>query len=142
MTQLRGILAARPGVVVAYVFGSRAGGRPRPDSDLDLAIAWDPELRSEERERAEQALRADLAEALGSLGERADLLDLRRAGSTVAFRAVRDGRLVALRDRSAKIELEAWIARRYDDEAPYRELFRRAAQRAGRRLGEQARGGS
>ncbi|MCP4661106.1 MAG: nucleotidyltransferase domain-containing protein, partial [bacterium] len=31
-------LEARDEILFAYLFGSRAGGRPRPDSDWDVAI--------------------------------------------------------------------------------------------------------
>lgn len=39
---LSSYLATRPEVVAAYLFGSRAEGVPRPDSDVDLALIVDP----------------------------------------------------------------------------------------------------
>ena len=131
---LRAAVEAQPGVAVAYLFGSRATGRERPDSDLDLAIGWDAELDARDREIREQSLRGVLGEALGAVGEQADIVDLGRAGAALAFRVIRDGILLFARDRRTKIELEARIARRYDDEAPYRALFRQAARRAGRKM--------
>ncbi len=135
-------MSCQPGVVTAYLFGSRATGRARADSDIDLAVDWDPELDADARMSAEDALRAGLADALGALGERIDLVDLRRAGATLGFRVIRDGKLILSRDPRAKVSLEARIARRYDDEAPYRRLFRQAAIAAGRRLEAGAHGRS
>lgn len=38
---IRGTLARHPGVVEARIFGSRAMGRERPNSDVDLAVWGD-----------------------------------------------------------------------------------------------------
>jgi predicted nucleotidyltransferase len=127
-------------VRVAYLFGSRGTGRPRPDSDLDVAVAWARGLGDEAREVARREVIAALTDALGALGERADIVDLYRADSAVGFRAIRDGLRVVSRSELERIELEVRIARRYDDDAPKRELFRNAALRVARRLGEPARG--
>jgi predicted nucleotidyltransferase len=47
-------------VRVAYLFGSRAGGRPHPGSDLDVAVAFAPSLGDEARLRARLAVVAAL----------------------------------------------------------------------------------
>jgi len=131
---------SRPaGVVAAYLFGSRARGTARADSDLDLAVLWDATLESRERAVRESELRAALVDALGSLGERTDLLDLAAAGSTVAFRVIREGRLLVCGDDRARVAFVARVARRYDDEAPHRALFRAAARRAGEQMSEAVR---
>jgi len=121
-------------VRVAYVFGSRAGGRARADSDLDVAVRLDPALDDLERGRAKLRIVAALTDALGAMGERTDVVDLDRASSSVAFRAIRDGRRVLEREARERVRLEAWIARRYDDDAPKRAIFRRAARAAAERM--------
>lgn len=131
---LSSILSSQPGIANAYLFGSRAKGRERPDSDIDIAVDWASNLEADGKAAAENDLRAAFADALGELGERLDLVDLRAAGSTLGFRIIRDGKLILCRDRRAKVNLEASIARRYDDEAGYRQLFRQAAIAAGLRL--------
>src|SRR5436190_586136 len=95
----------------AWLFGSQISGRARPDSDLDLA------------------------DALGTLGERADVVELDERDSAVAFRAVRDGNLLFARTEVGRVRTVARVARRHDDEAPRRELFRRAALAAAARMG-------
>lgn len=138
--QLREVAGRLPALRLAYLFGSRAKGQPREDSDLDIAVLWAEGLSPRDRDAAEEALRAALANELGALGERVDLLDLARAGSTIAFRVIRDGTLVFAVSPHARVNFEARTARRYDDEAPYRALFRAAARRAGARMGADADG--
>jgi uncharacterized protein len=125
-------------VRVAYLFGSRARLRARPDSDLDVALLLDSQLNGQTQggERAKVLLDVleALASALGSVGERADLLDLDRASPTVGFRVIRGGVCVFSRTPQERIGLEAKIARRYDDTRPYRELFQTAARRIGERM--------
>lgn len=118
-----------PGVRLAYVFGSRIGGRPREDSDLDVAVLYDRSLDVRGREEARRDLLDALAEVLGALGERADIVDLDRCDSAVAFAAIRNGRLAHARDEDERIQLVSKIARRYDDDAPTRTLFREAARK-------------
>jgi len=121
-------------VQVAYLFGSRARGTARPDSDLDIAIALPRELSDAERGRTKLHVIDALTAALGALGERADIVDLDRAGSAVAFSAISAGQCVFVRDRADRVRLEARVARRYDDERPYRELMRTAALRAAEKM--------
>ena len=42
-------IAQYPGVQAVYLFGSRAGGRVRPSSDIDLAVWIDPPVPAEDR---------------------------------------------------------------------------------------------
>jgi predicted nucleotidyltransferase len=125
---------------VAYLFGSRARGSARPDSDLDVALHFGAAMSDGQRATLLLSIIAALTDGLGALGERADLLDLDRAGSSVAFAVIRDGKCVLCRDRRDRVRLEAGIARRYDDERPYRDLFRRAARSAAERMGKASRG--
>ncbi len=64
------------------LFGSRARGDARPESDWDVGFTARPELDRE-------ALLADLVTAWGT--DRIDLVDLDRAGGLVRYRASRDG---------------------------------------------------
>lgn len=125
---------------LAWVFGSRLAGRPRTDSDLDVAVRYDAGLDDAGREAARRRLVAALADALGAVGERADVVDLDRADVAVAFEAVRQGSLALARSEDERVEVVARVARRYDDERGKRELYRRAAVAAARKLGEEADG--
>jgi uncharacterized protein len=123
-----------PALRLAYLFGSRAAGTARPDSDLDVAIQVDRKLDASLRGDVVLDVLDALAAKLGPLGERADVLDLDRASPTVAFRVIREGRLVLCRDARDRIRLETRVGRMYDDTRHYRELFQRAARGAAERM--------
>lgn len=121
-------------VRVAYLFGSRARGTARPDSDLDIAVIYADDAGPEQREILRRQVVAALTDALGSVGERADVVDLERAPSEIAFAAICATRLLARTD-AERVRHEVRIARRYDDEAPRRALFRAAAKRVAEEMG-------
>ena len=116
-------------VRVAWVFGSHVTGGATARSDLDVAVALPRDLDDDARERLRRRIVAALTDALGALGERADVVDVDRTSSSVAFRAIRSGRRVLCRSESDRVAAEVRIARRYDDDAPRRELYRAAARR-------------
>lgn len=120
-------LAPFPAVRVAYVFGSRLTGQARPDSDLDLAVRFERGLDVSGRLDATLSIIDALTARLGALGERTDVVDLERCDPAVAFAAISGARVLE-RDRPERIALEVRIARTYEDDAPRRELYRRAAE--------------
>jgi len=63
-------------------------------------VLFDPSLDAGARLRVELDIVAALTDALGPVGERTDVVDLGRAGSGVAFRAIRDGRVRARSGRA------------------------------------------
>jgi len=79
-------VAGIPGLTLLVLFGSRARGDHRPSSDWDFGYVasrgFDPDR-----------LLAVLVDALNS--DRVDLVDLRRAGAQLRYRAAGDGRVVA-----------------------------------------------
>ncbi len=122
--------ARHVGARVAILFGSQVTGSTWAESDLDVAVRWEPGRTDESRHRGKLELIAALTDRLGALGERADVLDLDRGSSAVAFTAIRDGVLVFAASDAERVRCMVDVARRYDDDAPRRELFRRAAQAA------------
>lgn len=93
-SQIRSRLEPMPDLVVAVLFGSRATGRARPDSDVDVAFlasgdakhAWDLRMK----------ISTDLADLAPS--GRVDVVDLDRAPSLVRHRIIRDGVVLFCRD--------------------------------------------
>lgn len=112
---------------MGYLFGSHARGTPHEESDLDIGLVLDPALRSDGRHRLCLQVLEDLSAELGELGERADVVDLDRCDSAVAFAAIRDGLPVHATDPRDRLRFEVYAGRRYDDDAPRRALYRRAA---------------
>ncbi|MBP6481247.1 MAG: nucleotidyltransferase domain-containing protein [Pseudomonadales bacterium] len=85
--QLLRALSAFPEIRLALLFGSRASGRPRADSDIDLAILADSPLAPERR--------ACIIEAVAlATGCPIDLVDLYHAPEPVLGEALKGVRLL------------------------------------------------
>lgn len=120
--QIRQRLEGHPEIAFAYLFGSRAEGTPRENSDWDVAVAFSEELRAEERFRLQLRLAADLEE----LG-RVDLVILNDAPPLLAHRAI-SGKRLLVRDEVALVRFSVRTVAMYADQKPWREAFRRARQ--------------
>jgi len=96
----RAIAASHAGLDLLVLFGSRARGEARPDSDWDFGYLADERFDPLD-------LLPPLVAALGT--DRIDLVDLRRAGALLRFRAARDGRPIfeARPGRFEEFQLEA-----------------------------------
>jgi predicted nucleotidyltransferase len=103
---------ARAGVRFAYLFGSRASGESRVESDADVAIMGERSLDLLERAR----LAARLAEALGVPD--VDLVMLNEAGLELRGRVVQDGKLIYSRDEPARVGFEVRTRSEYLDYLP------------------------
>lgn len=155
--RIRAALEERPDVVFAYLFGSRAGDRPHPRSDVDVAVYLDPAVRAEAEEaegvrrlgpwpeiHAEVVRAAGLEDAPADRGgapEGVDLLILNDAPPLISDRVVRNGTLLFSRDEPTRVRWMARTKSRYCDLRPLRERLDRAVSeriesgRFGRRSG-------
>jgi predicted nucleotidyltransferase len=118
--RLADLLGAFPEVLFALVFGSRAEGTARPDSDVDVAVFLTPETEPRERWDA----RLEIAAALEALG-RVDLVVLNDAPPLLAHRALR-GVTVLMRDRRAYVRFFVRTLAMAEDERHGREIHRKA----------------
>lgn len=117
-------LRARPEVLFALLFGSRAAGRPaRPDSDWDVGVFLDPELGARERFDLRLRLAAELEEA-GPV----DVAVLNDASALLGHRALQ-GELLFARDRVAYVRYFVKTLSMSFDEQHYREIHRRAREK-------------
>jgi len=121
-------------VRLVYLFGSVVSGRCHGESDLDVGVVYPRELDGWARERLRREIVAALTDALGRLGERADVVDLERVPGALALDAVRRGRRLIVRDQGERCQFEALAVKRSDDEAGLRELRRRCAIAAAREM--------
>jgi predicted nucleotidyltransferase len=116
-------LAAQPDVLAAYLFGSYATGKARPESDVDLAVLLSG---TDDMERFERRLRL-MGEVEEALGRRpADVVVLNDAPPLLAYQVLRYGRLIFERDRAARVEFEVRSGQVYTDLVPMRQFFREA----------------
>ncbi len=116
---LDAIIAAlrEAGASFAFLFGSRVTGRPRPDSDLDIA-AW---------------FRGDVEPWTIPLPSGVDLVALNTLPLNVAGRVAVEGRLLFDDDPPARVRWQAETRLRYFDEAPRRAAFTKDALEAATR---------
>jgi predicted nucleotidyltransferase len=109
-----------PGIAILVVFGSRARGTHRPDSDLDVAV-----LPDTADSRARRYLQADLAVALAHLAPegRVDVILLDEAPEVLRQRIMETGRVLLNRAPEAWKELRVRTMREYGDSEAYRRLY-------------------
>jgi predicted nucleotidyltransferase len=123
--KIRAVLAAGPSLRLAILFGSRARGTGRPDSDIDLAIvpAYAALSLAEESQLASDVERAT--------GLHVDLVRLDRAEGALSWRVARDA-VVLLSDPPT--EAARFLARAGIEHDERRELELDAMRRYRARL--------
>ncbi|MCG8348206.1 MAG: nucleotidyltransferase domain-containing protein [Chloroflexales bacterium] len=108
--------AARSDIAAAVLFGSAAAGRLRADSDIDLALLFDPAHLPDTE--ATMRLRADIEE----LTRRdVDLVVLNRTSTILAFQALKTGTLIFCRNRKL---FEAYVVRLISEYADFKRIRR------------------
>ncbi len=112
---LTAVLERYPDVKLAYLFGSQARGTARTLSDVDVAILLEEDG---DRHAVVLELAAELSGAAG--GRHVDVVVLNTAPVALAYRVIRDGRLLLSRDERARVEHWARTVDRYIDMAPFR----------------------
>jgi predicted nucleotidyltransferase len=120
---IQAALAAEPAVQVALLFGSRARGQARPDSDFDVALFVDPALEAEARLRLRTRLIAALAPAIPI-----DVVILNDAPVLLAHRALQ-GRLLVHRPSAEYTSFFVRTLAEAGDERYWNDLHARERQR-------------
>ena len=113
--RIRGVLARRGGVELAILFGSRARGNARPDSDVDLAVdAPGSDLLD---------LGADLARSLDS---EVDVVSLADVSIPLAEGLLRDGVVVHEAHRGAGATWRSHLLTTMETDRPFYARMREA----------------
>lgn len=109
----------RPEVAAALLFGSRARGEARPQSDVDLAVLLTPEAASTGVSRSQM-----LAELMNLAPPqlRVDLAFLNDASPLLQHRVLRDGIVLFVRDNRALARFTIRAMQRYEDTRRLRRL--------------------
>ena len=130
ISKLKDALDAHRDVIVAYLFGSAARGRLRPDSDVDVAVLSADCPRSGSSGLTLASMRYGLQADLQEAAHRpVDLVILNQASPDLIHRILRDSVLLVERDRSARIRFEVGARNDYFDVVPFLNRYRQAALR-------------
>jgi len=105
--KIENCLQVHENVVAAWLFGSQASGRARPDSDVDIAILAEQPLSLDQR----LALQIDLEQALECF--RVDVVDLRNATPVLCFEAL-NGQRAFVRSADKVAEFSSQVGREYE----------------------------
>ena len=114
-SQIKEYFATKNEVIAVYLFGSRAEGVARPDSDLDIAVLI--------KEQAEDhfAYRMGLAEDLEKLaGIHTEVVVLQEVPLLLQFQVLKHGKLLFERDPSQRAAYQMRLMSRYYD---YKRFF-------------------
>lgn len=106
----RAELPALP-VVFAYLYGSRARGAGRPDSDVDVGIALAPEADDPERVASRVADALTAHSRVGGI----EVTVLDDAAIRFLGRVLRSRVVLYSRDEPARVEFESRVGRMADD---------------------------
>jgi uncharacterized protein len=118
--------AEAEGIAAAWLFGSVARGTAQPDSDVDVGV-----LLREDPPKTLAGFRFDLEADLGDLLDLpVQLVVLNRAPVDLAFRVLRDGKLLVDHDPSRRIRFEVRTRNEYWDMEPHWRLGRKGATEA------------
>lgn len=119
-------LEGEAAIAVLVFFGSRSGARPRPDSDLDVAV-----LPARHCGESRRKLQSRIAVALADLAPdgRVDVVFLDEVPELLRQRIMETGRVLLLREPDRWKELRVRTMREHGDRAFYRELLRAAQRR-------------
>jgi predicted nucleotidyltransferase len=122
--RLRTALSAESGIACAWLFGSRARGEARADSDVDVAVLLDrdpaPTLSG-----SGVRLAGELERVVGAT---VDLIVLNRAPVDLVHRVLRDGILLLDRDPAARVRFEVASRNAWFDLKPILDRYRGAAR--------------
>jgi hypothetical protein len=115
-------LASMPDVELGWLFGSRAAGRARPESDIDVGVEVTAAAAAHKRETL-----ARLFDRLGRVApsDRLDVVLLNDAPSLLRHRVLAGGRLLFARRPEARVRFATRTIRDYQDMQVRRAFFYR-----------------
>ena len=106
LEKLKTYFEGRDEVVMAFLFGSRAEGRARNDSDWDIGVYFRPktrgELETKEQYVGESKISGEVARLLGA---ETDVVVLNRARPSLVFDVLNSGKVLANKDETLYLEL-------------------------------------
>jgi predicted nucleotidyltransferase len=121
--RLAEVLAEMPEVRLAFLFGSRASGRSRRESDFDIAVLVDEKTAGDDRGQTIRHLASRLGREVSSA--LIDLVILNAAPALLRHRVLRDGILLFQRTPEDRVRFAIKAIRDCQDGFSRREYFTR-----------------
>src|SRR5262245_36660975 len=121
------VFARRPEILAAYIFGSVASGRARPDSDIDIGILVDSRMMRRNPLKYRLQLIADLGSALKRSD--VDVIVMNEAPPALAQNIITKGKLIFERSRSARVAYQVRTLNLFLDTEPMRKLHLQSLKR-------------
>ena len=118
-------IARRQGVVLLYLFGSRAKGGAASDSDWDFAALFEASPGTDLLPRA-AAVEIDL---LKHFEEPVEVTPLNEADPVLRFEVISTGQIVYARSERERVLFDAAVQREYQDSNERRRIYRDANRR-------------
>ena len=127
LAETRQGFARRPEVLVAYLFGSQARGRPTPISDVDFAVLLSETVPRESYLDYRIALMQELTRIFRS--DEVQVVILNQAPPLLAYKVIVEGKPLLCRDELARLRFRTDATRRYLDTKPLRRVQETATAR-------------
>ena len=119
--RVSGVLGDHPEILAAYLFGSVASGRSRPDSDIDIAVLVKEKKLRPNPLKYRLGLMAELGSVLGRSD--IDLVLMNEASPALAQNIITKGRLIFEGSRSARLAFQVRTLNVFLDTEPMRRLY-------------------
>lgn len=121
------VFSRRPEVLVAYLFGSHARGRPAPISDVDFAVLLSAAAPRESYLDYKILLMQELTRIFRS--DEVQVVILNEAPPLLAYKVIVEGKPLLCRDDQARLHFRINVTRRYLDTKPLRRVQAEATAR-------------
>ncbi len=114
-------LFSQNGVIASYLFGSQTTGKTGPQSDIDLAVLFDPTIPKGRRGKLKIHLLTELIGIFES--NRVDLVSLNEAPPFLAYEEIiRSSELIFSNNEDQRLLFEVEAFHRYVDTEPLRRI--------------------
>jgi predicted nucleotidyltransferase len=116
--------AEHPEIDLLYLYGSRAGGRISPLSDVDLAVLLSPTVYRSAHLDIQLRMVGEAAKALRT--DEVDVQILNGLPVQAQYAILKNNKVLFCRDESSRVDFEAEVISRYLDFEPFVEEHYRA----------------
>lgn len=110
-------------VQFAYLFGSHVHGHTHAESDVDVAVFFDPAMGRSDMVDAQCEIISPIAKSLRVSEDVVNITRLNDAHHMLRLTVAREGIVVFTKDHSAHIEYELRVLQEEDDQRSYRRAY-------------------